>query len=481
MSTRNSWSTFIIMMSALLSCKSVDPVDLSSPIPTSYLNSSDSLNDSFEPWRVFYKDPLLVNLLDAAVRKSFDIRTSQERSGIALSSYNIAKSRFLPEINLGVFPRVDRFGKYTMNGVGNDDTNRSETLPADQKLPNPYTEYAAGLTFSWEANLWQRLSSRRSAAQARLLSSREVIHGVTSFVVSQVATQYYELLGLDREKNVLLENLELQRLALELMTVQKEAGKATQLAVDQFESQFLNTRNKLFRVEQEILETESSLMQMSGLFPALVARDSIRSIDSVFVAHVGTPSDLLAQRPDIREAEFNVMAAHGDLISARAAFYPSLSLSGSAGLASFDISKLLSPASLAYGIGASLAAPVIQRKRIKALYEASDRRQRVALLEYQSAILTAFHEVYRTNNNGITIQKQITVKRKEVEVLKRATANSNELFNVGFATYLEVITAQRRLLEVELELADLYMNLLQNRAMLYRALGGGWRFTDRPE
>jgi multidrug efflux system outer membrane protein len=475
MRIRNRWITSIFMMSALLCCKSVEPVDLSTRMPSSYLNTSDSSNDSFQPWSVFFQDTLLVNLLDAAVRKNFDIRTSHERSGIALSSYNIAKSRFLPEISLGVFPRVDRFGQYTMNGVGNDDTNRSETLPADQRLPNPYPEYTAGITFSWEANLWQRLSSRRSAAQARLLSSQEVIHGVTSFTVAQVATQYYELLGLDWEKKVLLENLELQRLALELMTIQKEAGRATQLAVDQFESQYLNTRNKLYRVEQEILENESSLMEMSGLFPDLVARDSIRTIDSVFYVHIGRPSELLAQRPDIREAEFNVIASHGDLISARAAFYPSLRLNGSAGFASFDLSKLLSPASLAYGVGASLAAPVIQRRRIKALYEASDKRQRVALLGYNKAILTAFHEVYRINNNGVTIQKQIAVKRREVEVLKRATANSNELFNVGFATYLEVITAQRRLLDVELELADLYMNLLQNRALLYRALGGGWK------
>lgn len=466
----------LLTIAAFSCCKGpVETINWSDNLPATYGVKSDHTNSGLQPWKVFYKDSVLLELLGTAVQNSFDNRIAGEKANISHSAYAVAKSNFLPLINASANARVDRFGDYTMNGIGNHDTNRSETLPINQRLPNPYPEYFTGITFSWEANLWNKLGSRRKSAEAKFMVSHEMKHAVVSWVVGEVAGKYYELLGLDQEKKVLIENLSLQKVAIEVAKIQKEGGKVNQLAVDQFESQYLNTHNRLFRVGQKILETEARINQLSGKFPKSLSRDSIQGYDSTFEVHFGSPRDLIALRPDIRQAEMMVVASHADLVSARAAFYPSLQISGTAGFSAFDFSKLFfTPASAIYGLGAGLTAPIIQQKKIKALYNVANAKQRMALLTYHQSILDGYHEVYRILNDSYTLKKQVTLKKQEVQVLKRATRNAKDLFNVGFATYLEVITTQKRLLEVEMELADLNKNLLLNRVLFYRALGGGW-------
>jgi multidrug efflux system outer membrane protein len=162
--------------------------------------------------------------------------------------------------------------------------------------------------------------------------------------------------------------------------------------------------------------------------------------------------------------------------AARAAFYPSLALTGAAGLSSLKLTKLFDvPGSFAYNIGAGLTAPILQRKQIKALYSQAKTNQSIALNEYQRTLLNAYYEVYGVLNNCYNLNEQVALKQKEAEVQRRAFTSSNDLFSVGYATYLEVITAQRRLLEAELELSDLKRKQLKSIALLYRALGGGWK------
>jgi HAE1 family hydrophobic/amphiphilic exporter-1 len=140
------------------------------------------------------------------------------------------------------------------------------------------------------------------------------------------------------------------------------------------------------------------------------------------------------------------------------------------------MSKLFDlPGAAAYSLGASLTAPIIQRKRVKAMYERAKANQRLVLTEYQQTLLNAYYEVYGVLNNCYNLNEQVVLKQKEAEVQRRAFTSSNDLFSVGYATYLEVITAQRRLLEVELELSDLKRQQLKSIALLYRSLGGGWK------
>jgi len=459
-----------------LSCSvSVMPLTLENTMPAYGVTSTDTASAAMTPWDIFYGDSCLTRLISEGLVHNPNVSIALDNVRLARSSYRVARGALLPGVDAMVKTTVDRFGEYTMNGVGNDDTNRSESLPSDKRLPDPYPEFFAGLTFTWEANIWGKLSNRRKAAQARLMATEEMQHGVVTQLIGTIAENYYALVGLDQERNVLEENLRLQEMGLELVKVQKAGGRANQLAVDQFEAQLLNTRSRLLRVQQQILAAEAGLNRLVGRYAQPVCRWNIAKYDTIQDVAAGTPAQLFQYRPDIRQAELNVRGAHADLAVARAAFYPGLSLSAAAGFSAFDVSKwFLTPGSAAYSLGAGLTAPVFHRGRIKALYAGATAHQHIALMQYQQTLLTAYFEVYVVLHNLSNLRAQIEIKVAEAAVQRRAFVNSSDMFSVGYASYLEVITAQRRLLDVELELANLKKELLQNHAMLYRSLGGGW-------
>lgn len=481
-SPRRITAVFIFGLVTLGSCKiPSDAVRTEANLPDSFYSevSGDTINIGKSNWYQFYKDTLLTQLINEGINNNLDRKISTKQIDLEASGVSIAEAGFLPFFNGNVRATVDKYGEYTMNGIGNDDTNRSESLPSDKMLPNPYPEIFAGITFGWEANLWGKLSARKQSAVSRLLASKEIQYAATSMVVYNVASAYYELLGLDQRKQVLSENIELQELALELVQIQKQGGKVNQLAVDQFESQLLHTRTLLVEVEQQILMAEARINHLLGRYPTPIPRSSIESIGDAFSLATGNPDDLIFNRPDIREMEFRVQATNGDAKAARAAFYPSLQLTGAAGLSSLRLTKLFDlPGAAAYSIGSGLTAPIFQRKRIRAIFERAKTKQAIALAEYQRTVLNAYFEVYGVMNNGYNLNRQVQLKESEAAVQRRAFTSSNDLFSVGYATYLEVITAQRRLLEVELELSDLKRKQLKNAALLYRALGGGWKGVE---
>lgn len=467
---------FLLAALALGSCK-VTTEQLSSDVamPAAYTDDrQDTSSIGLLPWNVFLEDTVLLNHVRAALNKNPELRKAALGNKLSAIELTAIRKNFLPIINAQLGGSTTRFGEYTMDGVGNDDTNRSETLPEDKHLPSPYREWFGGLTFSWELDIWRKLSNQRKAAAARYLASEEFTHAVTTWLIGAVATEYYELIGLDEEKRVLEENLKLQQLELEMVRIQKLGGNVNQLAVDQFEAQLLNTQGQLVDVEQRILQTQARINELTGEFPKDLSRTSISDYDTVSIVSVGNPHTLINSRPDIRQAELELVAARADVNAAKAAFYPSLGVSASAGLSSFDISKLLFSGSFVHSLAAGISAPIFQQRQIRALYEGANTRQRIALVNYEQSMLTGFHEVFSSLNGYENLRRQIELKQEEVQVLTRAFQNSHELFKVGYATYLDVITAQRRLLEVELEVTRLRKDKLKMRATLYRALGGGW-------
>ncbi len=468
---------FFFFVTSFMACKiASESVRSSLEMPASYGGTKpDSSSIASLPWRTFYKDTCLMNYIEFALKNNRDIHIASHRVNLSGAELRLVKKNFLPSLSGRVSNSVTKFGEYTMDGIGNDDTNRSESLPADKQLPSPYTEWFAGATFDWEIDIWKKLSSRRKAALSRYMSSQEFKHGAISWLISDVAATYYELLGLDQEQRVLEKNLELQKLALELISVQKTGGKVSQLAVDQFEAQMLNTQTQLVEVIQRVKINEATMNRLLGKFPAPINRYTITQYDTIAKAMAGEPEDIMKHRPDIRQAELELLASHADVAAARAAFYPSLTLSGGVGFSAFNLSKwFLTPGASVYNFASSLAAPIFQGGQIRALYASANARQRIALANYEKTLLGAYYEVYNTLTIVNNLAWQIEVKSQELDVLKRAYNNSNDLFSVGYATYLEVITAQRRMLEAEIELTKIRKEKLKTISILYRALGGGW-------
>jgi len=469
-------SAIILFIGFLFSCaRQTHVVKPETNLPSHYLADVDSASISQQPWNTFFQDTCLVNLIDKALQDNFQMKKMWQQISIAQATVRVARGGLLPEVsgNAGAFKR--KFGTYTMDGVGNDDTNANPSLPEDKRIPTPYQEFTLGGSFSWEVDVWGKLNNQKRAAKARWLATQEEQHALTTWLVAEVATLYYELEGLDKEKEALVNNLELQEKGLALVKIQKEGGKVNQLAVDQFEAQLLNTQSLLLDTNQKIIVAESEINKLLGKYPQSICRQDILTNKLLETIQSGIPTDLIRQRPDIRQAEWELFATQADVRAARAAFFPSLRVYGAAGFASFDFSKLfISPESSIYQLGAGLVAPLFQRNQLKAMFQTANAQQEIALVNYQQIVLNSYYEVYTTLSSYRNLQSRIELKQNEVNVQKRFIENFNTLFSAGYSTYVEVIIAQQRLLEAELALATLKKEQLQSLVIVYRALGGGW-------
>lgn len=445
-------------------------------LPVSFLSSTDSTTIGSLPRQTLFADQNLVQLVDLALAQNPDLQMALQRIEIAQANYQISRGALLPSVNAVAAVGVDRYGRYTLNGVGNYDTNLSENIAGQSRIPNPTTDYFLGLRSSWELDIWGKLRNRRRAAYTRLLATQEGRNLVVTALTGEVARLYYTLLALDAELDIIRENEALQQRAVELVNVQKAAGRVTELAVQQFTAQLLNTRSLEGRVRQEIVEAENQLNALLGRYPQAIARgQSIEDQKIPSMVRAGLPAQLVRRRPDIRQAERELEAANVDIAVAQAEFLPSLTLTPYVGLNAFRLSSLLNPFSIAAGVLGGLATPIFNRRLLKGNYTVSVARSREAYYGYQKAILTGVSEVVSNLRGLDNYQSVADIQRQEVTVLRQAATTSNELFVNGYATYLEVITAQRNVLDAELALVATKQSQFLSLVGLYRALGGGWQ------
>lgn len=332
-----------------------------------------------------------------------------------------------------------------------------------------------GFRSSWEADIWGKLSNQKKAALNRFLATEQARKWVTTQLVSQVAELYYELLALDKELEILQRNIKLQENGVEIVKVQKAGGRATELAVQQFTAQLLGTKSMLNVMKQRITATENLLSAISGKYDFKIKRGAgITELNLPGEIQIGIPAQLLANRPDIKEAEFLLEAAGAEVEASRKAFLPSLNISAYTALNSFKTSVLFSPQSLTYGLLGGLVTPVLSKNMLKGNYQLASAAQQEAFELYRKHIIYAYHEV-QTNLSGIDQYNKIyDLKVQETKGLQAAVSASNDLYMGGAATYLEVVTAQRGVLEAELDQINSKKTVFVYLINLYRSLGGGW-------
>jgi multidrug efflux system outer membrane protein len=473
---------FSVLTMLAAGCRVATPADpVASPAaPQTFgknATPTDTLGAGAMPWRQFFRDSALVGLIDTALRQNLDVRIALTRIETYQAQYLARRGALFPIVSATGTGALDRYGKYTLNGVGNYDTNLSQNLDGRQRIPGPIVpDLFVGLRSSWEIDLWGKLRSRRKAAYLRVLSSEQGRNLVITNLVADVARAYYELLTLDSQLATLERNARFQEEGLRLTKVQKQAGRVTELAVQQFAAQSLRTQSLAFETRQRITETEANLNQLLGRYPQPIRRSRLLPNHSLPASlSAGLPSTALLRRPDVRQAEFELQAAHAEIDAARAAFLPSLTLTPYVGVNAFRTNLLLDPGSVVYGAVAGLAGPILNRAQYRA-----DLRQAVAAnyegyYRYQQALQTGFREVVVGLQGLENYRAAAELRAREVAQLRSAVATSNELFIAGYASYLEIITAQRSVLEAELSLADARQAQLLQSVNLYRALGGGWQ------
>lgn len=438
--------------------------------------STDTANTADVPWRSFFDDNHLAVLIDSALSANPDMGEAMLQLEKAKANLRLRKSALLPSVDAVAQAGLRKFGHYTMDGIGNYDTNFSENLSEDERLPDPLPDYFIGLRTAWEIDIWGKLKNRRRAAYHRLLASYEGRRLVQTALVAEVATAYFDLLALDQEAAIIRKNIQLQREALETVTTQKLAGRATELGVQQFRAMLANSKSREQHVVQQIKALENHLNFLTGTFAKPIQRDSAAwgKLTDGSPMPAGVPPQLLIHRPDIRQATLELLASKNELQAIRAEFLPTLALAPHVGFQAFDPDKLfLTPASVTYGLLGGITAPLFNQRAIRSAYETQSAAYGIAFHRYEKTVLLAWKEVQDALNALRFTNRRLEHHNEEVEALTGAVESAHHLFMAGRANYLDIITAQRSVLEAELNRVTASREKLQARINLYKALGGG--------
>lgn len=438
--------------------------------PASYNQSKDTSNAASIQWRTFFNDPYLIALIDTALKNNQELNIVLHEIEMSRNEIMARKGEYLPFVNIRGGALADRAGKYTWNGFSEEDLKNNPS-----RGPKYIGDFMAGTYFSWELDVWKKLRNAKNAATLRYLSTIEGKNFLITNLVSEIANSYYELMALDNLREIVNKNIEIQTNAVEVIKLEKNAAKVTQLAVNRFEAQLLNTQNLQYDIKQRIIETENRINFLVGRFPQHINRNaglfSKMSFDDV---RAGIPSQLLVNRPDIKQAELELAAAKLDVLSARANFYPSFQLNAGVGLQAFNPTHLINPESILYSIGGELMAPLINRNAIKAIYFNANLKQIQAVYNYERTILNAHIEVVNQLTGIENFTKSYETKLKQVEILNNSISISNSLFRSARADYLEVLTTQQEALESTIDLTEIKLKQILAKVNMYKALGGGW-------
>ena len=438
-------------------------------VPETFGGDAEADNSAVVDWREFFTDPHLVALIGVALANNQELNVTVQEMLIASNEVMARRGEYLPSLGAAAGAGLDRVGRYTSQGQADEHTGVAPDLQS----------YSVGLYASWEVDVWGRLRNAADAARLRYLATREGRNFMVTRLVAEIASRYYELMALDRQLEIVRDNVRLQEESLEMVRLQQQAARVTMLAVRRFEAQLQGFQSRQFEIGQRIVETENQLNLLLGRFPAPIARSSENFLSLQPVVHAGLPTQLLENRPDVRRAELELRAAQLDVSAARARFYPSLRLDGRLGFQAFDVTRLVdTPDSILYGLLAGITAPLLNRNGITAEYFSANSRQVQAVLRYERAILSAYLDV----NTGLSLLRNLSrsyeLKAQQVARLTESVEISTLLFNSARAEYLEVLTTRRDSLEAQMELIETRQRQLTATVTLYQALGGGWRSAE---
>jgi NodT family efflux transporter outer membrane factor (OMF) lipoprotein len=420
----------------------------------------DSTTIATVSWREMFTDPYLIAHIERALENNIDIRVALQQIAVARAYYNQGKQGQLPTLNATgratyqELARNSQFGEFFDGAI---------------------TQYELSGTLSWEADIWGRIRSQKRAFEAGYLQSVAAHQAVKTELIANVAGIYFQLLALDEQLRIAEETIATRESSLETTRALKDAGQVTEVAVKQTEAQLYSAQALLVDLKLNIKLLENTMSILLGDAPHAIERGSLEDITFNQELSSGFPIQLLANRPDVRAAEFALMNAFELTNVARSNFYPTLSITATGGLQSLEFDELFSANSLFANVIGSLVQPVFNGRRIRTQYEVAQAQQEQAYLNFRRAVLTASREVsdalYRFDAAG----EKIRAKSQEYESYNLATTYSEELLNNGLASYLEVLTARQNALNSQLDLINARLDRLSAVVSLYRALGGGWR------
>lgn len=452
---------------------SVTPVTSSLVIPASYEGSADKEAVPFLKWRDFFSDDHLQSLIDTALKNNQELNISVQEIEVAKNEVTARSGAYLPFLNIGAGSGFDKTARYTREGA----FEANNDIKPGKPFPEPLHDYSAGFRATWEVDIWRKLRNAEKSAINTFLATAEGRNFIVTTLVGEIASSYYELLALDSQLALVRQNVEIQQKALNSVRLEKASARVTELAVKRFEAQLLKTQSIQFDIQQKIIQTENKINFLVGRLPQPVERSPQSILDVEPTAmKVGIPAQLIQQRPDIRQAEQEMAAADLDVKVAKAAFYPSLTISGDLGLRAFTLANILeTPTSLLYALTGDVAGPLLNRRAITAEYLNANAKQIQAMFRYERAVLSAFAEVANQVAGMKNLGESLGLRKDQVSALTESVTIAGTLFTAGRADYTEVLLTQRDALESRFELIETKLNQMRTVVGLYRSLGGGWQ------
>ncbi|WP_316785370.1 efflux transporter outer membrane subunit [Pedobacter frigiditerrae] len=429
--------------------------------------STDTSSIGALPIKDFFSTPAIRNLIDSALLRNFDLQIALKNIDAAELILKRAKLGNIPQLNLQINASSNRPSDNSLNG-----------LSTSQFLNTSHIEdYNANLALTWEADIWGKIKKQKEAAYAGYLQSAEVKKAVQTRIVAEVASGFYRLLMLDAQLAVAKRNVELNNNTLKMIKMQFDAGQVTSLAIQQAEGQQLRASQLIPQITQEISIQENALSALTGRFPSAIERAiTLEQLTVPEQLATGVPATMLSIRPDVKNVELGLKIANAKVGIANARLYPSLVISASGGLNSFQASNWFNiPASLFGVVGGGITQPIFQRKELKTQFELAKVERDQSVLLFRQAVIGAVVEVSNEQAKIVNLRSEYSIAQNRVKTLQLAVKNSDLLFKSGMANYLEVITAQGNLLQGELDLTTLKTAQLNASVSLYRALGGGWQ------
>lgn len=423
---------------------------------------SDSTNLASISWKEIFTDPILQGHISKTLENNLDIRIAMQNINSAEAYLKQSKAVYLPTVSVG--PNYT-FQTQSLN-------TQFGQIIGERRYVNQFDITASvGL----ELDIWGKLKAQEKAQLASYLGTVAAHKAVKSDLVASIASAYYQLLTFDAQKRIISETIAIREKNLETTKALKIAGTLTEVAVQQSEALVYNAKASLITIDTQIQLLENTMSLLMGEPSHSIERSTLEVQNLPVDVKLGYPAQLLANRPDVMRAEYNLKSAFELTKSAKAQFYPTLRITGSGGVQSVDIDHLFNVNSLFASVVGGLTQPILNKRAIKTNYEVSKVNQETAYLNFRKTVLTAGKEVSDAIRVFSVQDSFIDLKQKELDAYKKSVDNSQELVKYGMANYLEVLNANVNALNAELNISNAKYSKMKAAVDLYRSLGGGWK------
>lgn len=445
----------------LAGCVAVGPSYERPPVATPESYSTPSGEGEIpEAWWTLFGQEALDRLVDEALQANQDLAAAAARVEEARALAGAARADRFPRLDANVSASSAKLSASTLG------------LPPDVEVQ--FEDFRAGASLAYEVDFWGRLRRAHEAARAELLASEEGRRNVRLAVAGDVTGAYFDLLALDRQLASARDTLRTRRESVRLQRLRLDAGTISELDLSQAEAELAATEAAVPRLVRARRQTETRLGVLLGRIGGEIERDGDLGAIRPPEVPAGLPSELLSRRPDVVAAEQRLVAANARIGVARAALFPSITLTASAGTESSELSNLFATGTSVWQMAAGLVQPIFHGGKLRRQAEAAEARQRQQLAGYLKTVQTAFAEVENALVARTTGAGERQAVARQVEALARARRLATVRYDAGDASYLDVLDAERNLFRADLELIDAQRAELGAAVALFKALGGGW-------